>query len=94
MGGSACGIAVQALDILKVGRPPPLCQTERMLSSSTSVSGLHVDILESMHVMLTKLPVRQLVCRKELLHCEGLHPVTAEMFTRGPNHDNLLYRTD
>ena len=63
MGGSACGIASRApalLDVLKGGRPHLLCQTERMLSSSTSASGLHVDILKSVHVMLPKLPIRQL----------------------------------
>ena len=59
VGGSACDIAVQALNVLEVGRPPPLCQIERMLSSSTSASGLHVDILTSVHVLLPKL--RQLV---------------------------------
>ena len=58
-----------------------------MLSSSTSASGLHVDILKSMHVMLPKLPIRLLVC------FQGLHPVTAEILTRGPNHDNELYCT-
>lgn len=58
LGGSACDIAVQVLNVLKVGRPFPLCQTQRMLSSSTSASGLHVDILKSVHVMLPKLQVR------------------------------------
>ena len=61
IGGSACGIAVQTLNVLKVGWPPPLCQTEGMLSSSTSASGLPADTLKSVHVMLPKLPVRQLV---------------------------------
>ena len=32
-----------------------------MLSSFTSASGLHVDMLKSVHVMLPKLPIRQLV---------------------------------
>ena len=77
----------------KVGRPPPLCKTERMLSSSTSASGLHLDILKSVHVTLSKPSVRQLVGREVFLHSEGLHPVTVEMFTRGPNHDNELFRT-
>ena len=61
MGDSACGIAVQVLSVLKVGRQPPLSQTERMLSSSTSASGLHADLLTSLPVMLPKVPVRQLV---------------------------------
>ena len=47
--------------VLKVSRPPALCQTERMLSSFTSASDLHVDILESVRVMLPELTVRQLV---------------------------------
>ena len=47
MGRSACSIAVQALNVLKVGRSLPLCQIERMLSSTTSASGLHIDILKS-----------------------------------------------
>ena len=58
MGGSACGIAVQTLNVLKVGWPPPLCRPEGMLSSSTSASGLPADILKSVHVMLPNLPVR------------------------------------
>ena len=83
VGGSACGIAVQTLNVLQVGWPPrppptpPLCQIEGMLSSPTSASGLPADILKSVHVMLQNLPVlpvRQLV---EFLHLEGLHPVTA-----------------
>ena len=63
-GGSACGI-VQAFNILKVGGPLPLCQTERMLSSSTLASGLHVDILRYVPVTLHKVPVPA---------CQGLHP--------------------
>ena len=61
LGGSACSRAVQALNVVKVGRPPLLCQTERMLSSSISASGLHVDLLKSVHEMLPILPIRQLV---------------------------------
>ena len=61
MGGSACGIAVQVLDVFKVGRPPPLCQTEQMLSYFTSISDLQVELLKAVHVMLPKIPVRQLV---------------------------------
>ena len=61
MGGSACGIAVQALNARTVGRPPPLSQNERMLSLLTSFSGLHVDILKSVQVKLPRLPVRLLV---------------------------------
>ena len=53
-GGKSC-LQHSSADALKAGRPPPLCQSDCMLSSPTSASGLHADIL------LPKLPVRQLV---------------------------------
>ena len=53
-GGISC-LQHSSADALKVGRPPPLCQIECMLSSSTSASGLYADAL------LPKLFARQLV---------------------------------
>ena len=74
-GSFACGIAVQTLEVVRVGRPPILHKFDHVLFCSTSASGL--PTLKSVDVMLPKVSKTPACLKGRILHVAGLHPVLA-----------------